>query len=88
MDQDREGNNVNVQFNNVRMSQQLEVLNLTLDTTSHVAADQLLASNDLEGDLLSGAIVDGELDLAERAFAQGADNLVGADALLRLDLFL
>jgi hypothetical protein len=38
--------------------------------------------------LLSGAIVDGELDLAKGTFAESLDNLVGAYALLRLDPFL
>ncbi|KAI6768260.1 hypothetical protein HG530_006269 [Fusarium avenaceum] len=51
----------------------------------HIAANKLLPSDNLEGDLLTGAIVDGKLDLSKGAFSQSSKNLVGADALFRLD---
>src|SRR5687768_9597359 len=55
-----------VQLNNVGMSQQLEIFNLSLDPTSHVTADELLPGDDLERDMLPRAVVDGQLDLAKR----------------------
>ena len=64
------------------MPEQLKVLNLALYAALHVAADELLAGNDLEGDLLAGTAMDSQLDLAEAAFAERLDNVVGTDALL------
>lgn len=64
------------------MAEQLKILNLALDTALHVAADKFLARDDLEGNLLAGAAVDSQLDLAEGALAERLDNVVGADALL------
>lgn len=72
----------------MRVPQQLKILNLALDSAGHVPADELLPGDDLEGDLLAGAIVDGQANLAEGSLAQRADDFVGADALLRPGLFL
>ena len=71
-----------VQLDDVGMAQELEVLDLALDAADHVAADELFARDDLEGDLLAGAAVHGQLDLAEGALAQSADDVVLAHALL------
>lgn len=68
------------------MSEQLQIFNLTLDTASHVPADKLLPGNDLEGNLLASAAMDSQLHFAKRALAQGLDDVVLADALIRLDL--
>lgn len=70
------------------MPQQLEILNLALDSAGHVPADELLSGDDLERHLLAGAIVDGQANLAEGALAQRANDFVGADTLLRPGLFL
>lgn len=72
----------------MRVPQQLEILNLSLDSAGHVPADELLSGDDLEGHLLAGAIVDGQANLAEGSLAQRADDFVGADTLLRPGLFL
>lgn len=77
-----------VQLDDMGVAEELEIFNLSFDSSSHVAADELLAGDDLEGDLLAGAVVNSKLDFAKGAFAEGAKDLVGADALLRLDLFL
>ena len=77
-----------VQFDNVRMSQELKILNLTLDTAGHVAADEFLPRNDLQGNLLASPVMNGQLNLAKRPLPQRLDDLVGANALLRLNLLL
>jgi hypothetical protein len=69
------------------MAQQLEVFDLALDAALHVAADEVLARDDLEGDLLAGAAMHGQLDLAEAALAERLHDAVGADALLGAGLF-
>jgi len=68
------------------MPQQLKILNFSFDPTGHVPADKLLPGDDLERDLLPGAVVDGQLYLAKGALAQRLEDLVGTDALLRLDI--
>lgn len=68
------------------MPQQLQVLNLAFDSSSHVAADELFSGDNLESNLLAGAAVYGKLDLAKGALAEGLDDVVLADALVRLDL--
>lgn len=70
------------------MSEQLKVFNLSLDSAGHVTTNELLASDDLEGDLLAGAVMDRQLNLSKGPLAERADDLVGADALLRLLDFL
>ena len=76
----------NLQLDDMRMPQQLEILYLALDTTLHVAADQLLPGDDLERDLLASAPMHGELDFAEAAFAQGLYDVVCSDTLLGASL--
>jgi hypothetical protein len=68
------------------MTQQLKIFNLSFDTASHVSTDELLTSNDLEGDLLSSPLMNGQPHFSKGTLAQGAHNLVSADALLRLGL--
>lgn len=65
----------------MRMPQELQVFNLTLDPTRHVATDELLARNNLEGHLLIGDAVYGQLHLAEGALTESTQDLVLADAL-------
>ncbi len=72
----------------MRVTQKLQVFNLALDAADHVAADELLPGDNLEGDLLAGADVSSQSDLTKRAFPQGPNNLVRAYALLGLCLLL
>lgn len=72
----------------MRVPQQLEILDLSLDSAGHVPADELLSGDDLERHLLTGAIVDGQANLAEGSLAQRADDFVGANTLLRPGLLL
>lgn len=60
----------------------MKILDLALYAALHVATDELLAGNDLESNLLAGAAMDSQLDLAEAALAERLDNVVGTDALL------
>ena len=69
-----------IQLDDVRMAQQLQVLDLPLNASLHVARLQVLAGDDLEGDLLAGSLVNGQLHLAEAAFAQSLDDLVLAQS--------
>lgn len=73
-----------VQLDDVRVSEQLQVLNLPLHPARHISTDQLLPRNNLQGDLLIGDPVDSQLDFAKGALAQRPDDLVGADALFCL----
>lgn len=59
------------QLDNVGVPKQLQISNFPLDPPSHVPVDQFLPRNDLQGDLLTRNLVDGELDLAERALTEG-----------------
>lgn len=68
------------------MTQQLKILNLSLDTASHVSTDEFLTCNNLESDLLSGALVNSQPHFTKRTLAQGSHNFVGANALLGLGL--
>lgn len=74
----------NVQLDNMRMPEELQILNLSLDPPRHVAADELLARDDFQGHLLVGDAVHGQLDLPEGALAERLDDLVSAYALLGL----
>lgn len=56
------------------VSQKLQELNFALHTASHVAADELLARDDLESHLLACGLVNGQLHFAKGALAQGADD--------------
>jgi hypothetical protein len=66
----------------------LEIFDFALNATSHITADKLLPGNNLKSYLLAGAIMNSKLDLAKGALTQSSKDLVGADALFRLDLFL
>lgn len=68
------------ELDDVRMSQELQILDLPLDSAGHVASDEFAAGDDLEGDLLAGGLVDGELDLAEAALAERLEELILAQA--------
>lgn len=65
----------------MRVAEELEIFDLSLHSASHVPADELLAGDDLEGNLLVCAAVNGELHLAEGALAEGPEDVVLADAL-------
>lgn len=74
----------NLQLDDVRVSEELQVLDFPLDPAGHVPADELLPRNDLQGNLLVRHAVHGQLDLAKGALAEGLDDVVGADTLLGL----
>lgn len=77
---------LHLQLDDMRVSKQLQVLNLALDSACHVAANELLPGYDLQGHLLASTSVDGQLDLSEGALAQSLDDIVLADAVIALDL--
>lgn len=54
-----------LQLDDVWMSEQLQILDLALDTASHVPADELLPGNDLESNLLTSAPMHGQLHFAK-----------------------
>lgn len=82
---DKRAESVSIQLDDMGMPQQLKILDFSLDTTGHITTDELLTRDDLEGDLLTGADVNSQLDLAKGTFAEGLDDLVGADTLLCFD---
>ena len=59
------GLRADLQLDDVRVPEELEIFDLSLDPAGHVSADELLPGDDLEGDLLVCAAVYGELHLAE-----------------------
>jgi len=69
------------QFDNMRMPQQLEILDFTFDSSSHIAGDQLLAVDDLQSHLLTGNLVYRKFDLAKRALSQGLHNVILPESL-------
>lgn len=75
---------IDSQFDDMRMPEQLQILNLPFHPASHVPTDELLPGNYLQRHLLIGNSMDRQLDLTKGAFAQGTNDLVGADALLGL----
>ena len=75
---------MNVQLDDVRMSQQLQILNLPFYPPSHITADELLPRNDLERNLLVCNPMDGQLHLAKGTLSQGSYDLICADPLLGL----
>jgi hypothetical protein len=80
------GMRCNKQFDDVGVTQQLKIFNLSFDTASHVSTDELFTGNNFEGDLLSGALVNGQPHFAKGTLSQRPDYFVGADALLGLGL--
>jgi len=53
------------QFDNVGMSEKLQIFDLPLHPASHITTDELLPSNDLQGHLLVRDTVCGQLHLAK-----------------------
>lgn len=70
-----------LQFDNMRVSQQLQVLNLSLHAPNHIPREKLSTRDDLEGDLAATGLVDGEFHLSERALTQDLERLVLVEAL-------
>lgn len=71
----------NAQFDNVGMSQQLQVLDLALDAADHVPRQELPARDGLQGDLAAAGLVNGQPDLPEGAFTEVLDDLILVEAL-------
>lgn len=76
-----QSNETDIQLDNVRMPQELQILNFALHTTDHVSGQQFPARDDLEGDLAAAGLVDGQLDLPKGPFAQHLDRLVLVEPL-------
>jgi hypothetical protein len=53
----------------MRMSQELKIADFSFDSSSHISGDQLLAVDDLQGDLLPANVVYSELNFAKRTFS-------------------
>lgn len=70
-----------VQFYDVRVPQQLEVLDLTFNTTNHVTRQQFATGDDLQSDLATTGLVNGQFHLAKGALPQYLDRLVLVEAL-------
>ena len=66
------------------MSKKLQILNLPLNPTSHVATDELLSGNYLERNLLVGDSMNSQLDLAKGPLSKRPNYLICADTLLGL----
>jgi hypothetical protein len=75
---------VHSQLNDMRMPQQLQVLDLALYPAGHVSGHQPLPVDNLQGDLLAADLVRRQLDLAERALAQRLHDCVLSQALAGL----
>lgn len=75
---------LNLQLDDVGMSEKLQIFDLPLHPASHITTDELLPSNDLQSHLLVRHPVRGQLHLSKGAFSQRTDNMVGADPLLGL----
>jgi hypothetical protein len=73
-----------LQLDDVRVPQQLQILDLALDAACHIARHQALAVDDLQGDLLATDLVGGQLDLAKGALTQSLHDSVLAQTLARL----
>ncbi|PLN78809.1 hypothetical protein BDW42DRAFT_174170 [Aspergillus taichungensis] len=70
------GGDDGVEFDDVGMAQQLQVLDLAFDAAHHVAGKELAPGDDLEGDLPATGLVNRQLHLAKGAFAQNPDGLI------------
>ena len=77
----------NVQFDDVGMSQQLEILDLSLDPARHISCHQPLAVDNLESDFLPADLMRGQLNLAKGALTQSLDYGILAQALRRFGVF-
>jgi len=74
----------NIQLDNVRVPQQLQILDLAFYPARHVPRHKPLTVDDLEGDLLTADLVRGQLDLAKGTLTKGADYGVLSQALVCL----
>jgi hypothetical protein len=72
------------QLDNVWVSQQLQILNLSFNSARHVTTDELLSRNDLQGYLLVRRSVNSELHLTEGTLSKCPDDMIGTDTLLGL----
>ena len=68
-----------IELNDVRMSEQLQVLNFPPDFSHHVQVFDFLPVEDLDGHFVSGHLMEADFDLAERADAQSFAQDVMAD---------
>ena len=65
-----------VEFDDMRMSQQLKILNLSFDTSSHVSSDKLASSDYLESHLLSADLMSSQLDFTKGTLAECLDDFI------------
>lgn len=70
------------QFDDMRVPQQLQILNLSLNPACHVSCNELSSRDDLQRNLLARDLMDGKLHFTERSLAKRLENLVLAKALL------
>lgn len=75
---------LDAQLDDVRVPQQLQILNLALYPAGHVSCDQSLPVDDLQRDLLAADLMCRQLHFAERALAERLHNRVLAQSLARL----
>ena len=67
------------------VSQKLEILDLSFDSTCHVPTDQFAATDDLHCDLLTGDFVLCQFYFAKRAFAQSLDFSILIETVVSAD---
>ena len=60
-----------VELDDVRMSEELQILDLPPDLAHHIQVLDLLPVEDLDGNLVAGQLVETDLHLAKGADAQG-----------------
>lgn len=72
-----------LQLDNMWMPEQLQVLNLSFYSTSHVSTNQLPPTYDLHRNLLSSHLVLRQFDLAEGALAQRPDFSILVETIVR-----
>lgn len=70
-----------IQFNDVRMVEQLKIFNFVFDMVLYVVVDKFFVRDDFEGNLLVGVVVDSQFDFVEGVFVECFDNVVGVDVL-------
>ena len=75
-----------LQLDDMRMSQQLQVLNFSLHSASHIPRYEFLTRYDFQSNFLSTDAMYCEFDFAERAFAQGLLNAVLSNSLTSTSL--
>ena len=70
-----------IQLDDVWVAQELQVLNLSLDASSHISRDQLASRYNFQSDLLLADFMDGQFDLAKRALSKRLYDFVLSKAL-------